>query len=349
MSAPETPRSPRRSRAAARAASPGEDGGSPSPKSSREAEREAKIDAGLRALDLWLHDLIHQGLGALDDGAPFLDMARRLEDAQARGLARRVRRMADLTGDPGRLLARLGGLTLIREAWHQRANLPAPLLADLRGVIGFEQRKELALANTPWITDTWLVLGQHDEPDDPLTARRTFLFGTTTGRDAMILQFSAKDAPFVWSASAGELHRLTLAFWPSAWPLRALIQEEHGAPSLSTARPPGIPTLNGLLDRYATVLAARPWVGQIATVLHDVWVFGAEATRRDARDTLMIAEAGPSGSNRAGSGDCLPIRTSDPWTLLSLAGGQPVDLAVTWDGDVLRPLSMWENGVWNPL
>src|SRR5512134_13753 len=89
----------------------------------RAAKREAKIDAGIDELDVWLRDLIRSGLAKAQTqpnsfwGTP----AARLVDAQAPGLARRVRELATIPASgPGwqeRLLDRLSCLHLLIEGY----------------------------------------------------------------------------------------------------------------------------------------------------------------------------------------------------------------------------------------
>jgi SWIM zinc finger len=110
----------------------------------RQQKREAKVQAGLDELDLWLQDLIHQGLAKLPSQPyGFWDqVAARMVDAQAPGLARRLRSMAEIanSGQPdwaAKLLAELGKLHLLIQGYRHQATLSPGLQADVRSQVGW--------------------------------------------------------------------------------------------------------------------------------------------------------------------------------------------------------------------
>ena len=76
----------------------------PAARAKRRAKRETKIAAGLDQLDLWLEDLVRNGAGLRgggrveSDGGEFERQAARLVDAQATGLASRLRGLAEQPG-----------------------------------------------------------------------------------------------------------------------------------------------------------------------------------------------------------------------------------------------------------
>src|SRR5215472_4166800 len=112
----------------------------------RAASRENKVDGGVDELRRWLGDLARGGLAAAQSQPwEWWDrVARRMIDAQARGLANRVRRLAEIAAIgghrrdwPERMLDELGALHLLCEAWTRRDALPKPTAAALRARIGF--------------------------------------------------------------------------------------------------------------------------------------------------------------------------------------------------------------------
>ncbi len=88
----------------------------------RVARRERLVAEGIDMLDLWLNDLMRAGLGRLEaqPASFWRDQAARLVDAQAPGLASRVRAMAGVVGAAGpwpqRLLDMLGQTALLTQA-----------------------------------------------------------------------------------------------------------------------------------------------------------------------------------------------------------------------------------------
>ena len=122
--------------------------------------RERKVDAGLSDLERWLRDLVRRGLAAAKtEGYAFWDQAgARLVDAQARGAAGLVRRLAGaaVSGDPERLVTELGLLRLLAAGYARLDELPAPLAATVAGRVGIPVSRDEVLATAP-VADAWAV------------------------------------------------------------------------------------------------------------------------------------------------------------------------------------------------
>ena len=98
-------------------------------------KRLSQVTMGIDRLDLWLNDIVRNGLGKLEtQPAKFWAGQKALmEDAQAKGLANRVARMADIPNSspdwPEKLLAHLGQLALLTQAFRRLDQLD-PALQD---------------------------------------------------------------------------------------------------------------------------------------------------------------------------------------------------------------------------
>jgi uncharacterized Zn finger protein len=200
----------------------------------RHSERETKVAAGLQELELWLTDLIRQGLaGAQSQPTEYWEkMARRLIDAQAPNVARLVREMSGAfyqTNGRGKsrtenLLERIGKVYLIAESYKRIADLPAPTQADIRAAVGFSA-KENEMQNAETIRDDWQTLGVRVSDEDKLRVQRVWLYGEKSGREALILNFAFQNQPLDASFAAGTKFTGKLAFYPSNFPQRAVLQE----------------------------------------------------------------------------------------------------------------------------
>lgn len=90
-------------------------------KAKRSAKRDAAVLVGIEQLDLFLSDLVRQGFAGLErKGRSFWEQqAQRLVDAQAKGLANRLRRMGEIPASgadwPSRLLSEASGLQLLTQ------------------------------------------------------------------------------------------------------------------------------------------------------------------------------------------------------------------------------------------
>jgi hypothetical protein len=117
------------------------------------------VAQGLDALDLWLDDLLRQGLATVEtQPATFWErQAARMVDAQAPGIAARLRRMAGIPNAspdwPRRLLDELGRLALLSEAYRRLDTLAPALQEDVRQAIGWTLKEEDVLAGGEVVAD----------------------------------------------------------------------------------------------------------------------------------------------------------------------------------------------------
>lgn len=305
------------------------------------AERRAKrVAAGIDALDLWLDDLLRGGLAQVGtQPTTFWEtQAKRLVDAQAPGLAGRLRRMAALpnaTRDwPARLLSELGKVALLTHAFHHLDELPAPLRHDLRGAIGWTLSQEEVVAQGEVVGDRWIVLSGRVTVEDRLRTQAVWLRGLTTGRFAQLLQFAHGAGQFEAQFVPGTIFDADLAFWPSAWPQRALVHARRGDPTSLRESLPSDATLSAFFERVATASAQLPWLERFPAILGDV--------------TLIPAVEGV-WLLRDRTGVTLPLAGDEHWQGLALAGGAPCTLVGEWDGEALLPLAMQFDGQYSQL
>src|SRR5439155_16084064 len=159
------------------------------------------------------------------EGYRFWDgMGARLVDAQAGGLGRSVRALgsAASAGEawPHVLLEGAGRLHLLCEAYRRADQLPDDLRADVRSLVGWTTRED-ELNDADAVDDRWLVVGRRVDDSGQVITARTFLLGESSKRPALHLAFGVGAAPPTALAMPGQALRATLAYYPSATPLRA--------------------------------------------------------------------------------------------------------------------------------
>ncbi|PZD73190.1 hypothetical protein C1752_02256 [Acaryochloris thomasi RCC1774] len=308
----------------------------PAARAKRAEKREAKIQAGLVDLDLWLRDLIRQGLAtAQSQPYSFWDQpAARMVDAQAPALARRLREMASLphgsTSWPSRLLAELGQLHLLIQGYQRQETLPEVVVEELRSQLGWTQKQEelLATAKQPksgieTVRDTWSVLGLRTFEEDNLRVQRVWLQGSQ-GRSALILSFAYGSNPIDVSLIPGTALKADLVFYPGLYPLRALVQNRGEAKSFSTGHGA---TVADAMTAYGSAMAQNPWLLEFPLLLQDVvpCLQDSELYLRDL------------------DGHQLSVSSSftKQWEMLAFSGGHPLTLMGEWNGQTLFPLSVW--------
>jgi len=305
----------------------------------REAQRWRRIEAGMDELERWMGDAIQRGLANLPPDAPaqWQHFAARMVDAQAGGLAAAVRDCAELlhagVRQPERLLARLGRLQLVVEAVRRRDPLGADVRADLRATLGWPLDRETVLAQGPRVEDRWTVLGQvSEEREHRLVERRVWLWGQSTGRRALLLDFAPGGQGFESAWLTGSALQAALVFSPSRVPLRAWVAQRGAAPvDVAWPDPANTEEWQALAQR----LAGHAWLPFAPLVLSQ-----ARLRRAGAQWHLVAGDVHVP----------LVLGDEDAWLLMAAAGGHPVTLAGEWDGQVLRPFSAWGGeGLWTPM
>jgi hypothetical protein len=296
----------------------------------RAASRDAKVDAGVQEMRRWLADLARGGLGAAQPQpwAWWDAQARRMIDAQARGLASQIRRMAAIAATAGqradwpeRLTDQVGSAHLLCEGWLRRDALPEATGRALRVRLGYNVGAEEVTRSGERVTDSWAVLGHRLGDDQNLRSLQQWLYGERTGRVVTFLAFAAGTQPLAPGLPPGRRTVATLALYPGSSPARALIVERQ---SLSQALGPlpAEPDWDAALNRVAECLSADPWADIIPLAVRGLTVLPGEPwVLRDTSGRAMPVAAGPA------------VR----WALLALCGGRPADVAGEWDGFAFMP------------
>lgn len=295
--------------------------------------REEKVSAGVEELQRWLSDLIRQGL-AQNDPNQWERMATRMVDAQAPGLARRLQWGANRVyqGEKWQeaLLAEIARLHLLLQAWTKREVLPPELKDDVYASIGFTVNKE-DLALQTGVPDQWVVLGQLIDEDGKLRMQRTYVYGLSTQRLALLLDYSVQGQAFPFYAPIGQVLKGEMVFYPSTAPLRAIFKPQDHSSTENTL--PTIQFSSNITAFYAqlgTILAQQPWLETYPATLKQVrFLYEQEQWIVLDQDQHFI-----------------PVKMVEQqaWTLLSLSGGQPIDLVLEWQAvGYMQPLSAWHN------
>lgn len=299
------------------------------------AQRADRVRAGVEELQLWLTDQVVNGLAGAEADAyrRFDTVAARLVDAQAPGLARRVRRLPELivTGNgadwPDRLLAEFGRLWSLTVAHQRLDQLPEPLQHTVRRHVGYQTSRADVLA-TPGVTDTWAFVGSRTTEEDRLQARRTYVFGVESGRFGLILDYAPTGAVLPTYPVIGSALRTAMHFYPGNPELRCLPDEQPATlvevPSLPFA------TVADARRRLADAVAADPWLS-----VHPVLIGGRLARTATGRAAL-VDDAGAAV-------ELLDVDAR--WAmLLALSGGQRIGVVGDFGVHGLDPFAIQLDG-----
>jgi hypothetical protein len=301
----------------------------------RRAERRAvRITAGATELEQRLADLLLGGLAGAEQAGHGMweETAARMVDAQAPGLAGRVRELGSIPssgpGWPVRLLEECALIHLLDEGWLRRERLPGGLASTVRSRIGLP-----ASADGPAIRDRWLVLAQYDTADTRLTTRRIWLHGTDSGRTALLLSYGAAGRAPELALPVGLELEAEVSAYPGSGQLRAALGEQFAPPAPSATRPPGVTTEHAAA-RYGEALRDDPWLDSVPVTL----------------DRVIPAPDGDSWQLADAEGDsALPLAASARsrpglWRLVALSGGAPVKVFGECGHRGFTPLTAWPEG-----
>jgi hypothetical protein len=234
------------------------------------------------------------------------------------------------------MLARIGRLHLLVQAYARLDQLPAPTQADVRGLVGWTV-DQADLLRQEGVADQWLVLAQVTDMEERLRVYRTWLWGMTLHRPALVLQFEAGPQPRGPELSPGSRFDGEIVFFPGASPLRAVIKSRQALPWAPGQAPRGHAGIREAFRAHSQALALNPWIERWPMALSDV-----------SLDLRMDGEI-EHWFVRDGGGHVLPIvpRHAPAWQWLALAGGRPIGIFGEWNGWNLAPLAAWTGeGLW---
>jgi hypothetical protein len=300
----------------------------------RTAARVGRVSAGLEELDRWLSDQIRGGLAGFERaGYSHVDhMAARMVDAQAPGVASMLRSIpAELTGVgwPERVLSQLASLHLLIQAHRHLGSLPPDLAATVRARVGYPISKSHVVAS-PGVHDRWLALGLVDTVEFRLETRRVWLWGTTTSRWALWLNFAPPGGYLDATILPGQAVVSRIHFYPGSGQYRALLGEPDGGgvDQLGAEDRATSESLSEVQHRFAELLAADPWATRMPAVVE-----GAPIPARQPGQPWLLRDS-------SGSACRLLEPRGEPWPLLACSGGEPVRIFGEWNGQELRPLTV---------
>ncbi|MFF9114393.1 SWIM zinc finger family protein [Streptomyces massasporeus] len=301
----------------------------------RRSERRAeRVTAGAMELEQRLADLLRGGLASAEQSGYGLweETAARMVDAQAQGLAGRVRELGAIpstgAGWPVRLLEECALLHLLGQGWLRRERLPDGLAATVRSRMGLPTS-----ADSPPLRDRWLVLAQYDTTDPRLTTRRIWLHGADSHRTVLLLSYGAAGRAPELALPVGLAVEAEVSAYPGAGQQRVALGEQF-APSAPAAIRPAGTTTSQAAARYGDALRDDPWLESVPVTLDRV-------VPAPDGDSWQLADADEDAAL-----PLTPVARSRPglWRLVALSGGAPVTVFGEYGHQGFTPLTAWPEG-----
>lgn len=295
----------------------------------RAGKREERVGAGMEELQTWLDDLLRQGLAhAKQQPSRLFDaMAARMVDAQAPGVARRLKEFPGIfaSGEQwaDRALEEAGTLQWLIHGFTRLDTLPEGLRASVRASIGWTT-SEQELKGAEVVGDQWQITARRIETEEKLRVQRTWLAGKNTKRFALCLSFAAGNQPLDVGLPEGSVVDADLAFHPSGAPLRAVVREKR-ASTRAFGEPAACSDFEECLEICAAFFAGDPFVEQVP------WYVAGCTPALANNGWLLLDKQGKS----------VPIapRFANAWHLFAISGGAPLAVFGEWNGHELLPLS----------
>ena len=326
----------RRQAASANQPAAGED----APKKSRKksASFAERVEAHLPLMTEGMELLCERMIDAVRHGVTsgwLKGLSRRLVDTQLPGLALMIGKMEQAyegckdEASLERLVARMGRLQLLVEAFRGRDGLSEAERYDLFFALGMTMDKEQVLAEGERLGGVWRVLGVAMEEFGRIRERRVWL-GNAEGTTALIQDYAPQNAGFPGMVNAGDTFTGEVAFYPGTVRQRALTTENFTpAPEMEL---PVVDTAFAV-RRVREQMAANPWLWR--------WPLHLSAVR------LHCDEKGKFEVFLA-DGRQLPLWVSCDermaWALHALTLAAPVHCFGEWTGSGFLPLRAWREG-----
>jgi hypothetical protein len=296
----------------------------------RRQAREQKVSDGIEELLQWIKDIIRNGILSMPEkgSAWFEGMARRMVDAQAPGLAGMIKNLGEINfyrdGWQSEYMDQLLRPYLVICGFKNSEALPPLLQQDIRTWIGFTQNQD-ELKEQPGITDTWLVLGKLVTEEDNITVERNWLYGITSNQYALVLQFLVRGQGAQLTLTPGLFVQAELVFYPSVVPLRAIVKQQISTEKVQQYK--GFTNWQQVVEAETAFNSALPFRNERPFIIEQVRpvFYNMQWWLQDTNNDTMRIKSG----------------FKSIWKLLSLSGGDSLNMAVVGKENAYEPFGVW--------
>lgn len=299
----------------------------------RAEKREQKVKQGLEDVRKRIEDVLRMGLADFQTSChDFLEATvPRLIDNQIPGIANQLKQIENIPRNQkwySQTLKILMKVYLLTEGYLKSLEKIPELQDDLKALIGWNIKTD-ELYGLPVVDDYWFHMGQETEASEEFTIQRNWLYGFTSGKPALILNFYRKNQMVDIRLVAGTIIKGELIYYPSTTPLRAIFKKQEVVEQYN-GQCQYLSDLNQLNSQYVDKMARFPWLQSYPFLLQNVRPAIYEKKK------LLLDE----------KGYYLPIRADFEkfWQLFCISGGHPLNIACIRDEDSIFPLGVWQEG-----
>ncbi len=302
------------------------------------------MDAGIQALELWLTDMIRQGLAnvPIEDAAYWSYIAAKMMDAKLPAISvylKETQSMVQQSSDwSGAMLERIGHLFFWIQSFKNRGQLSESEQELLYISLGKTIQKKTVLAQNISLIDHWLVVGiKIGNTIDKQLYRRVWLQGSSSHKMALIEDFSYFNNPFEQQYQLGSIIHSRLYFYNQTAAWRGLLEQADSIDKTALQNWSSFACFETALAAFHKAIVQNPWLRFYPFIIRDI------AFYLDAKNKLQCLDI---------QNQSLPIQTvseQNIWQLLASSGGQAVPLMAEWDGQQLKPISILLDTKFIPL
>ncbi|MDY3069849.1 MAG: hypothetical protein SOR57_09420 [Parabacteroides sp.] len=258
-------------------------------------------------------------------------MTRRMVDAQAPGLAGKLRAMEDIDFDSeswkSDLIESMGRLYLLIQSYRNMDSLPEEWKDEIRTQIGYPQSKDKVLAGEP-VPDSWLVLHKQSRKINDINTDIYWFYGKRSGLFARYLSFTVAGTFSTENWIPGSVYEGRLCFYKGIGTCRralfreSVLQEEGFVPECCT-------DLKQAAAAYRQAIITNPFSEDIPLLVNNVTAV------RNGKDYTLLDNGG----------NAVPVKMPEESyiDILAVSGGNPFASLVLVSGDVWELKSIWYN------
>jgi hypothetical protein len=302
-------------------------------KAKRAESRDKKVAAGIEELRYWIKDVIRTGIMNVPQQAYQFNhnITARMVDAQAGGLANQLRQINKINfykdGWRRLLTKRLSSIYLATEAYNNAEQLPPAMVQELRTLIGWTTAKEEVMQQ-PAVTDNWTVLSVTTTEEGNITTERTWMYGSSSGRFALLLNFYAGGQAPQRLFFPGMCITAPMFYYPGVQPLRAVIGQYEAAAGVGITIPAG----NDITNLYKDItvqLSQNPFAEQMPFLLYNI--------------SLLLKDNKWFMMDEGGKGFAIVNHPDECWRMLAFTKGRGVACFGVYENEEFNIHTLWLN------
>lgn len=300
-------------------------------------DRETLMLQGIEQLHQWLLDTLRVGILKVDLSDSLQRLSVMMVDGKLGSLANRLKLINQLNPsqtDWAELviteLSLLYALTYRIRKLTPDSDIKQKLALYGHAGLNFRKKDILQLGG---IDDVWLVLSKYEETHDNLRSRRCWLIGRKSHRFALVLDYAFGRSRFENNLKVGRHYQGKMHYYPALFPFRAS-QGTCKELNVRVERLPGYESMERFALQYSKAIVRDPWIRRFPVFLKNV--------RLTAEGKCAVVD-----------NDNKSLSVSNPpqnlWQLISLAGGQKLNLFGDYDGKTLLLQSVLVENAIRPI